>query len=187
MQRFGHGEGFRVSVRAAEGNLNRFCPHPASLIEHVLEPHAAPHRIADQVAADVVADAFQGVRTLHRRQRLDLVIGERHRLPDEARDLQPPPLRIDDWVEARWVLAHDVEVAGGCDFRREPLDAVEQRLRECDRPLASRRKPVGQPEAAQRPNGEHESTVEQVPACDPFAAHARRLQISRDSYATADE
>ena len=60
------------------------------LLEDVLEQHALPQRIADEIPADLVRHARQRDVALDLRPREQIVEGELHRVVDQSVDLQTP-------------------------------------------------------------------------------------------------
>ena len=96
-----------VAVSGLEDDVRRLRPR-LRLCEDVLEPHSFPFRRADQVAANLVADTFEGVVLLDRRQRDELVVVQGHRVRDQARHRELPSGRAHSGRE--YVDIHAVEL-----------------------------------------------------------------------------
>src|SRR3972149_1417620 len=164
IQRVRDGERFGVAVRTAEDDLCGLGIDAARFRHDVPQAYAAPDRVADQVPADLVADALQRVRAAHRRHCLDVVVGQCQRLARLRGHLEPPAFRLEDRIESRRVLADGIELLIGGDLGRQALDTVKEGLGVRDCFPTGHSDPVGERGARERPGNEPEGPVEELAA-----------------------
>src|SRR3990170_111201 len=164
IQRIPDGERFGVAVRTAEDDLCGRGIDAARFRHDVPQAYAAPDRVADQVPADLVADALQRMRAAHRRHCLDVVVGQCQRLARLRGHLEPPAFRLEDRIESRRVLADGIELLIGGDLGRQALDTVKEGLGVCDCLPPGHSDPVGERGARERPGNEPEGPVEELAA-----------------------
>ena len=100
------GDGVGEAVGGLEGDVDHVGPE-LCLLEEGAQAHALPPGVAYQVAADHVANALQGHVLLHGQRVLQVVVGQRHRVVDEAGNLQLPAVHVYSWVYL--VFRDDVE------------------------------------------------------------------------------
>ena len=92
----------------------------AGAVEQLAKPDALPQRVADQVAANLVADAGDGHVLLVHLHRQQLGVGEREGVVNHPVDVQRPAGRVDAWREELGV--DPVEVAIRNDDWRDAVD-----------------------------------------------------------------
>jgi len=87
--------------------------------QQVAQRHAGPQRRRDELAADLVADAFQRLLLLDSLEIEQIVVGQRERILDGATDIERPLRRVHRWLDERRV--DDIVVGVVRDARREVL------------------------------------------------------------------
>ena len=102
-------------------------------VEHLAQPDAGPLGVADEVAADLVADAGDGHVLLEHRQGDELAPGQRRLAVDQAVDPQRPVRGVDARGQQRGV--DPVEAVVGHHDRGQPgRPSVDEVLRRAPRP-----------------------------------------------------
>src|SRR5574337_770851 len=100
------------------------------------------------------------MRSGERSQVSDRVEREGRGLVHQAPELQMPPARIDNRIEAGGVLADDVKIGCRRNLGRKAFDPVKERLRERDGGLTGGCQPAEQSDSARSSDSQDNSAVE---------------------------